>query len=64
MAIGIPGGINYAYDMNTYSLLSAWRGRFIDVSNMWTSRGESQRELPLGTVLELSGTPTVQFPGR
>jgi len=61
MAIGIPGGINYAYDMNTYSLLSAWRGRFIDVSNMWTSRGESQRELPLGTVLELSGTPTVQF---
>lgn len=61
MAIGIPGGLNYAYDINTYSLLSAWRGHFIDVSNMWTSRGESQRELPLGAVLELSGVPPVQL---
>jgi len=61
MAVGIPGGMNYAYDLNTYSLLSVWRGRFIDVSNMWTSRGESQRELPLGAVLELSGIPTVQL---
>lgn len=60
MTVGIPGGLNYAYDLNAYSLLSVWRGRFIDVSNMWTSRGESQRELPLGAVLELSGIPSVQ----
>lgn len=60
MAVGIPGGLNYAYDLNTYGLLSVWRGRFIDVANMWTSRGESQRELPLGAVLELSGIPSLQ----
>lgn len=52
IAVGVPGGISYVYDLNTYSLISAWRGKFIDVSNMWTERGESQREIPLGMTVE------------
>lgn len=59
MSVGTPGGLNYAYDMSTCNLLSVWRGKFIDVSNMWTDRGESQMEIPLGTPLELAGIPPV-----
>jgi hypothetical protein len=57
MAVGIPGGLNYAYDLTTFNLLAVWRGKFLDVSNMWTERGESQLEIPLGASLELSGIP-------
>lgn len=51
MSVGMPGGLNYAYD------LSAWRGKYIDVSNMWTDRGETQREVPLGGLVEFAGKP-------
>jgi hypothetical protein len=57
VTVGIPGGLNYAYDLTTFSLLAVWRGKFLDVSNMWTERGESQLEIPLGASLELSGIP-------
>lgn len=57
MSVGIPGGMNYAYDLSTYSVLSAWRGKYIDVSNMWTDRGETQREIPLGTPVKLIDKP-------
>lgn len=50
-------GNNYAYDMKRYNLLAAWHGRFIDVSNMWTERGEKQLEIPLGAKLEFSQKP-------
>jgi hypothetical protein len=59
IAVGIPGGMNYAYDLNAYTMLSAWRGRYIDVSNMWTERGETQREVPLGTPVELLSKPNL-----
>lgn len=60
MAVGAPGGLNYAYDLTRYSPLTLWRGRFIDVSNMWESRGESQLEIPLGAPLVLAGIPSIQ----
>jgi hypothetical protein len=59
VCVGTPEGLHYAYDLATNSLLSGWRGRFIDVSNMWTERGESQREIPLGAPLEFAGIPCV-----
>lgn len=58
-SVGIPGGVNYAYDLNTYSLLNLWHGKYIDVSNMWRERGEKQLEIPLGASLQLQGLPTV-----
>lgn len=54
---GEKTGNNYAYDMKRYNVLSAWHGRFIDVSNMWTERGEKQLEIPLGAKLELLQKP-------
>jgi hypothetical protein len=59
MCVGVPEGLNYAYDLSTYSILSVWHGKFIDVGNMWRSRGESQMAIPLGAALELSGVPAV-----
>ncbi|WP_298738357.1 family 16 glycoside hydrolase [uncultured Chitinophaga sp.] len=59
MAIGIPGGLNYAYDMVNYSPLMAWRGRYLDVAEMWHERGEKQLAKPLGAVLELAGVPCI-----
>ncbi|WP_026631432.1 PA14 domain-containing protein [Dyadobacter alkalitolerans] len=64
-SVGIPAstsakeksGNNYAYDMKRYNVLAAWHGRFIDVSNMWTERGEKQLEIPLGAKLELAQKP-------
>lgn len=59
MAVGIPGGLNYAYDMVNYSPLMAWRGRYLDIAEMWHERGEKQLERPLGAPLELAGIPCI-----
>jgi hypothetical protein len=59
MAVGVPGGLNYSYDLNTYAPLSVWRGRYIDVSNMWEERGESQRAIALGAPVAFGGTPSL-----
>lgn len=58
-AVGIPGQVNYAYDMKNYSIINMWRGDFVDVTEMWEGRGEKQLEVPLGAVLEMSGLPGV-----
>jgi hypothetical protein len=52
LSVGMPGGLNFSYDMSTCNLINAWQGKFIDVSNMWTERGESQLEIPLGPLVE------------
>lgn len=59
MAVGIPGKLNYAYDLVNYSPLMAWHGRFIDIAEMWHERGEKQLAKPLGAKLELAGVPCI-----
>lgn len=59
IAVGIPGGMNYAYHLLNYSPLSVWRGRFIDVSEMWEGFSDRQLEIPLGTSLEFTGAPSI-----
>ncbi len=61
IAVGLPGGINYAYNLNNYNIISVWRGGFIDAADMWRSRGEEQLALPLGGITVLGGKPTVQM---
>lgn len=58
-AVGIPGQVNYAYDLKNFNIINMWRGGFVDVTEMWEGRGEKQLEEPLGAVLELSGLPAV-----
>ncbi len=39
LGVGIPGGINYIYDLRAGNLIGAWRGDFVDATPMWHSRG-------------------------
>ncbi len=55
--VGLPNEINYAVDIKSGALISAWGGDFIDVTQMWHERGEPQTAQPLGNALELSARP-------
>lgn len=59
MAIGEPGGVNYAIDLDRGELLSVWRGDFLETTPMWYGRGETQLMLPLGNVIEFAGKPSI-----
>lgn len=57
VSVGSPGGINYSYDVKQGTLLQVWRGRFLDMTDMWHERGEPQTAKPLGSVIFLSSEP-------
>lgn len=59
VAVGQPGGANYAIDLNRGELLNVWRGDFVETTPMWYGRGETQLMLPLGNVIEFAGKPTL-----
>ncbi len=59
VAIGMPEHINYAYDLKNNGMVNAWRGHFLDATEMWVDRGEKQLEVPLGAVLTLPDLPAV-----
>ena len=61
IAVGMPVGLNYAYDVNTSSPLIAWHGTFLDVGEMWIERGETQLAKAVGAPLEFSGKPSIAF---
>ncbi len=42
MAVGFPSRTNYAIDLNKGSLMTIWKGNYIDVQEMWYDRGEPQ----------------------
>ncbi|WP_339751519.1 DUF1080 domain-containing protein [Algoriphagus aquimarinus] len=45
--------VNYAYDMETGTLIQVWRGLFLDATPMWNSRGNGV-SIPRGAVINLS----------
>ena len=59
VAVGEPGGINYAIDLSKGELLSVWRGDFVETTPMWYGRGETQLMLPLGNVIEFGAKPSL-----
>lgn len=64
IAVGFPGGVNYGYSLSNFSLLNAWHGSFVDAAEMWRDRGEPQLEHPLGALIALTATPTLQAPAK
>ncbi|MEE9362176.1 MAG: family 16 glycoside hydrolase [Cellulophaga sp.] len=40
IGVGIPGGINFVYDLNSANIIGVWRGNFIDATPMWHNRGD------------------------
>lgn len=48
MSVGTPEEYHYSYDLKKGDLIYIWRGRFLDVTQMWENRGEPQSAEPLG----------------
>jgi hypothetical protein len=61
ISVGEPGGINYSVDLSSGSFLQCWKGDFVETTLMWEGRGEQQLAVPLGSVIEFSGKPSIAF---
>jgi hypothetical protein len=61
VSVADPRGVHYSYDIAQGSLLYAWRGPFLETTQMWHERGEDQTAEPLGSVLTLPGAPALAF---
>ena len=59
ISVGTPNGIHFSYDLQNAALLSAWKGKFADVTEMWDGRGESQLLKPLNARIELDDKITL-----
>ena len=57
--VGTPEGIHFAYDFEAGAMLRVWRGAWLDTTEMWEGRGESQLARPNGPALTLNAKPTV-----
>ena len=55
ISVGFPEGVHYSYDTKQGALLHAWRGGFLNTTEMWHERGEEQVGAPLGMDVPLSG---------
>jgi hypothetical protein len=62
-SVGDPGGVHYSIDLGRGGLLYAWRGPFVEATQMWNGRGEPQIVEPLGAAVRLSGGATVAILG-
>ena len=63
IAVGHASDVHYTMDLSQGSMLHAWKGSFIEATDMWHSRGTAQLAVPLGSVLTFSGNPTVAHLG-
>ncbi|MEM9721919.1 MAG: family 16 glycoside hydrolase [Bacteroidota bacterium] len=52
LSVGHQEGVHYSYDLEEGALLSVWKGKFADVSQMWVARGHSQLLQPLNAPIE------------
>lgn len=58
-AVGTPSGIHYAYDLEWQTLLTVWKGGYLDAGGIWHQRGGVQQVVPLGSAVELGAKPTL-----
>ncbi len=61
VSVADPLGVHFSYDLAQGALLFAWRGPFLETTQMWHSRGDDQTAEPLGSTLTLPGTPALAF---
>ncbi|MDA0378687.1 MAG: DUF1080 domain-containing protein, partial [Bacteroidetes bacterium] len=59
IAVGDPTGVHYVFDSEQGAVIQIWKGAFIEATDMWHSRGQEQLAVPRGSVIDLSGAPTV-----
>lgn len=61
ISVGEPGMANYSVDLGKGEFLKIWRGDFLETTPMWHGRGETQLAAPLGSVIELTGKPSLAY---
>jgi hypothetical protein len=61
MSVGDPTGVHYSYDLSRGAPFYAWRGPFIETTQMWDGRGEDQISQPSGSVIDMADVPTLAF---
>ncbi|MCU0391395.1 MAG: DUF1080 domain-containing protein [Thermoflexibacter sp.] len=60
VSVGDPKEIHYSYDLKQASLLQVWKGKFLNMNEMWFERGEPQIAQPLGATIQIFGkTPLI-----
>lgn len=70
IAVGLPGGVNAAFDAEDLALVEVWWGRFVDARPVWTSQGsgearvlgEAVAKLPDGPALAVLSAPDAPWP--
>jgi hypothetical protein len=55
VSVGDPAQVHYAYDLMQGGMLQAWKGDFLNTTDMWHERGEPQTASPLGAPIVLAG---------
>lgn len=53
ISVSSPTGVHFSYDLNSNQIIRVWRGKFLDATPMWNSRGNGVSR-PMGAVSELS----------
>lgn len=56
-AVGEPGQIHYAINLEQGTVIRLWKGPFIDATTMWQGRGALQLAQPLGSVISFPSRP-------
>ncbi|NID10114.1 DUF1080 domain-containing protein [Fibrella aestuarina] len=59
ISVGEPGEANYSVDLSKGEFLQVWRGNFLETTPMWYGRGETQLSVPLGSVIDMAGKPSI-----
>lgn len=55
MSVGDPSQVNYSYDLLQGGVLQAWKGDFLNTTEMWYERGEPQTASAMGATIVLAG---------
>lgn len=64
VSVGTPEGVHYSYDLKKGDLIYVWRGKFLDVTQMWHDRGEPQTAAPLGQTQAILGKGNLSLEGK
>jgi hypothetical protein len=52
ISVGMPDGLSFSYDLNQGGFLQLWRGKFLNVTDMWHDRGEPQTSAAMGVTIQ------------
>lgn len=55
VSVGDPAQVHYSYDLMQGGILQAWKGDFLNTTDMWHERGEPQTATALGAPVVLAG---------